>query len=202
MRLSQLADLAKTLDATSFAARITDPVLIGSDVFTALERGVSFDTPERGTPLSGFRAPPRAASHVDPELATSFDVMESVSNAVAEATPSQGVSMSDADPELIFVTKSKRNPFAQMITVGRSANNDILLDDKAVSKVHGYFKRTDFRWWIHDQPSTNGTFVGETRVGASGHPLSDGDKIWFGTRIAFSFYTPRGLHQLITGRRA
>jgi pSer/pThr/pTyr-binding forkhead associated (FHA) protein len=105
------------------------------------------------------------------------------------------------DPKVLFVSKSTRNPFKQMITVGRSPNNDIVLEDKSVSKVHGWFKRTDFRWWIHDQPSTNGTFVAETRVGTAGLPIADGDKVSFGQRLVFSFYTARGLHQLINGNR-
>ena len=97
--------------------------------------------------------------------------------------------------------KTERNPFRQMITIGRSQNNDIVLDDKAVSKVHGYFVKTDFRWWVHDQPSTNGTFVDESRVPPGGLPIADGSKISLGPRLTFSFYTARGLHQLITGRR-
>lgn len=199
MQLSQVADLARSLDVSSFVARLPDPVLIGSEVFGALERGASFDTPERGTPLTGFSTSARGIPK-DSSGETSLDFQESPMNsAVAEATPPSG--SSTADPEVIFVSKTNRNPFKQMITVGRSKNNDIILDDKAVSKVHGYFVRTDFRWWIHDQPSTNGTFLDESRVGASGIPISDGSKISFGPRLVFSFYSARGLHQLITGRR-
>ncbi|HZU95213.1 MAG TPA: FHA domain-containing protein [Planctomycetota bacterium] len=199
MLLSQAADLARSLDDVSFVARMPDPVLIGSDICARLEQGQSFDTPERGMSLAPFTS--RRSIPRDPTLETSMDGLAPLSagGAIAEATPPSGIAKL-GDPELHYVTKSARNPFRQMITIGRSANNDIVLDDKSVSKVHGYIVKTDFRYWIHDQPSTNGTFLDGSRVPTTGMPLSDGAKLSFGPRLVFSFYTARGFHRLITGR--
>lgn len=198
MLVSQVADLARTLDATSFVARMPDPALIPREAIGALDHTGGFDTPERGVSIASFKLQP---THLDePGEETSLDVTASpFEGAVAEATPPSGILR--RDPELIFVAKSRRNPFEQMITVGRSQNNDIVLDDRSVSKVHAYFARTDFRWWIHDQPSTNGTFLDESPVPPTGLPLADGSKVSFGPRLAFAFYTARGLHHLFTGRR-
>jgi hypothetical protein len=195
MLLSQLATLARSLDATSFVAARPEPVLLSADV-RSVDGAAGLDTPDRGLPLGRFSAP---TARWDPEE-TSVEAEQSpFRGALAEQTPPSGILR--ADPDVIPIVKTERNPFATMITVGRSANNDIVLPGQAVSKVHAYFVRTGFRWWIHDQPSTNGTFVDEASVPESGFPLADGAKVSFGPRHTFRFYTARGLHFLITNRR-
>jgi len=42
-------------------------------------------------------------------------------------------------------------------TIGRSANNDIVLQDEAVSSQHCYISRRGDRFFLHDLNSTNGT---------------------------------------------
>jgi hypothetical protein len=196
MLLSQLAALAKSLDATSFVAARPDPVLLAADV-RPLDGAASFDTSENALPRTRRFD---AASHEDTTEETAYGPQGSpFAGALAEQTPPSGIVR--ANPDVFPIIKTERNPFRSMITVGRSANNDIVLHGSSVSKVHAYFVRTDFRWWIHDQPSTNGTYVDEARVPESGFPLADGARIAFGPRHAFRFYTARGLHYLITGRR-
>jgi hypothetical protein len=194
MRLSELAELARSLDATSFIARRPDPVLVPADSFPALERGIGYETPPR------VKLPRAAIDFIEPSLdETSRDVVMSPLGLVAEATPPSGYLV--RDPEPILVVKTDRNPFQQMITVGRAKNNDVVLDDKSVSKVHAYFVRTDFRHWLHDQPSTNGTYIDGARVPETGLPLADGASISFGSHLVFTFFTSRGLHQFLTTER-
>ena len=46
---------------------------------------------------------------------------------------------------LVFsVEKTDRNGFVDMISVGRTANNDIVIPDRSVSKFHAYFKKDIF----------------------------------------------------------
>ena len=54
-----------------------------------------------------------------------------------------------------------RTPLAQ---VGRGVNNDVRLTDESVSEIHAKFERRDDGWYVVDMNSTNGTFVGGSRV--------------------------------------
>ena len=54
-----------------------------------------------------------------------------------------------------------RTPLAQ---VGRGANNDVRLTDESVSEVHAKLERRDDGWSAVDMNSTNGTYVGGSRV--------------------------------------
>ncbi len=69
-----------------------------------------------------------------------------------------------------------------VVTVGRDATSDLRFDAQTeldVSTRHGELRYADGVWTIHDQGSTNGTFVNGERVGES-HHLSDGDVVSFG----------------------
>ncbi|PYP78917.1 MAG: hypothetical protein DMD35_09885 [Gemmatimonadetes bacterium] len=54
-----------------------------------------------------------------------------------------------------------RTPLAQ---VGRGANNDVRLTDESVSEIHARLERRDDGWYVVDMNSTNGTYVGGSRV--------------------------------------
>jgi len=56
---------------------------------------------------------------------------------------------------------SIRTPLAQ---VGRGLNNDVRLTDESVSEVHAKLERRDDGWYAVDMNSTNGTWVGGSRV--------------------------------------
>ena len=51
-----------------------------------------------------------------------------------------------------------------VLHLGREADNDIVLDDPAVSRHHAKLTRTGERWLLHDLHSRNGTLLGEDRV--------------------------------------
>jgi pSer/pThr/pTyr-binding forkhead associated (FHA) protein len=54
-----------------------------------------------------------------------------------------------------------RTPLAQ---VGRGPNNDVRLSDESVSEIHAKLQRRDDGWYLVDMNSTNGTYVGGSRV--------------------------------------
>jgi pSer/pThr/pTyr-binding forkhead associated (FHA) protein len=54
-----------------------------------------------------------------------------------------------------------RTPLAQ---VGRGANNDVRLTDESVSEIHAKLERRDDGWYAVDMNSTNGTYVGGSRI--------------------------------------
>jgi pSer/pThr/pTyr-binding forkhead associated (FHA) protein len=54
-----------------------------------------------------------------------------------------------------------RTPLAH---VGRGAHNDVRLTDESVSETHAKLQRRDDGWYAVDMNSTNGTYVGGSRV--------------------------------------
>jgi DNA-binding CsgD family transcriptional regulator len=73
---------------------------------------------------------------------------------------------------------------ADRITVGRSADNDIVLsDDSQVSRLHAVLERLAGIWSVRDVSSRNGTFVNGSRVSGEAR-LGPGDELRIGrTRI-------------------
>jgi len=65
-----------------------------------------------------------------------------------------------------FVEKSAKNAFADEVTVGRTANNDITIEENSVSRFHAYFKpgKKGAPWAVVDAKSTAGTYVGGKRL--------------------------------------
>jgi ribosomal protein L40E len=70
------------------------------------------------------------------------------------------------------------------VTVGRSPDCEIFLDDVTVSRKHAALTRDGNGFSIQDEGSLNGTFVNKKRV--EGAQLEDGDEIQIGKyRLTF-----------------
>lgn len=50
------------------------------------------------------------------------------------------------------------------LTIGRGSDCEIVVDDEYVSTHHAVLRPHTDRWYVEDLGSTNGTFVGESRV--------------------------------------
>ena len=50
------------------------------------------------------------------------------------------------------------------ITIGRDANNDIQIENVAVSRKHAIIRKAPNYYYIEDLNSTNGTFVNEKHI--------------------------------------
>jgi pSer/pThr/pTyr-binding forkhead associated (FHA) protein len=66
----------------------------------------------------------------------------------------------------------------ERITVGRSPDSDIFLDDVTVSRRHALITQADAGFLIEDQGSLNGTFLNRRRIESA--PLEDGDEVQIG----------------------
>jgi pSer/pThr/pTyr-binding forkhead associated (FHA) protein len=66
----------------------------------------------------------------------------------------------------------------ERLTVGRSADADIMLDDVTVSRHHAEFVADGDAWVLVDMGSLNGTYV--NRGSVERHPLVSGDMIQIG----------------------
>ena len=51
-----------------------------------------------------------------------------------------------------------------MISIGRGAENEVILDHPSVSRHHARIERKAHRWYVVDLESTNGTSIRGNRV--------------------------------------
>ena len=66
----------------------------------------------------------------------------------------------------------------EKMTIGRSPETDVFLDDVTVSREHATLVRRGGDWYLDDSGSLNGTYVNRQRVDS--HGLADGDELQIG----------------------
>jgi hypothetical protein len=66
----------------------------------------------------------------------------------------------------------------ERMTVGRSPEAEIFLDDVTVSRDHAVLVRRHGAWYLDDSGSLNGTYVNRKRIDS--HRLEDGDELQVG----------------------
>ena len=87
--------------------------------------------------------------------------------ASAQPTPSAPATPPIATLEVINegpMKGKKFNIFSALTNIGRGAHNDIVISDESLSGSHAKILKRDGAWWVQDQGSTNGTYVGGRRV--------------------------------------
>ena len=193
MDVDEIARAAGQLDEASFAKRFPDAALVFLADFAKLDRQKVETARRRVEDLEIG-----GTTEARPVLAA-----EKPTAKATAASVSPGYDVLGKSP-VVFLQKSGRNPFASMITVGRAPNNDVPLQLPTITKFHAYFMRSsEGQWMLHDQTSTNGTFVDERRLAAgTSSPVRDGTRIGFGPDVHARFYTPSGLYGFLSLYRA
>lgn len=99
-----------------------------------------------------------------------------------------------------FICKKPGNPFAHLVSIGRSASNDVTIAVESVSKVHGYLVREeDGLWRFTDHGSTNGSKInGQKLEPNQKYSLEDGDVLQLGLEVMLEFLGPEALYNRIT----
>jgi hypothetical protein len=93
---------------------------------------------------------------------------------------------------VVLAVKKTIELFPSMITVGRTQNNDLVIEDVQISKLHAFFQIAGPSITLHDAGSRNGTFVGPTQLKpkGSGTAVESGQSIRFG-KLQFRLLTNR-----------
>ena len=106
----------------------------------------------------------------------------------------QGRKLDPTAPVYSVVKHQGRNPFAEMIAIGRADNCDVTVASGEVSKFHAYLTRdpTDpHRYVVADANSSNGTFLNDQRLPeGQAVPVNAGDKIRLGAHLVLQFFPP------------
>lgn len=104
---------------------------------------------------------------------------------------------SGPDLEVYPLAKKPGAPFADMITVGRTANNDVVLNDVTISRFHAYFKNIGGQWKVCDAGSKNGSaLLGNTLEARKEMDIRSGQRVAFGD-VETTFYTADELFRLL-----
>ena len=101
---------------------------------------------------------------------------------------------------VIEIAKQASSAPVNMICLGRATNNDIVIANNTVSKLHSYFvvSKEGNSYEVVDANSTNGTVVNNNRLVAyKNKPLFNRDSIQFGPYIQMVYLTPEGFYDLL-----
>lgn len=86
--------------------------------------------------------------------------------------------------EVLPVVKSKNSPWAGRISIGRARNNDIVVEDASVSKMHAHLIEEGAGFKITDASSHNGTVVNGTKLDAAAtSTIKSKDVVVFGAIV-------------------
>jgi pSer/pThr/pTyr-binding forkhead associated (FHA) protein len=111
---------------------------------------------------------------------------EGAEEAAAPATGVDGASLIELDQVEGTAGRRMHDIKEGVVTVGRTPQSDIFLDDVTVSRKHAEIERNESGYRIRDVGSLNGTYVNRVRVDAV--DLRNGDEIQIGKyRFKFVF---------------
>lgn len=85
-------------------------------------------------------------------------------------------------------------------TIGRTHDNDILINDFAISRTHAVVEIRGEGYYLKDLGSSNGTYVNGKLIDDRGTLLEDGDTVRF-ARYDFLFLSTVGLFEMLKKRR-
>ncbi len=104
------------------------------------------------------------------------------------------------EARVIEIAKRKDFTSSDVVTIGRSPNNDIVLYNKMVSRKHAYLHlaRPGESCCLVDAGSTNGTFLNGTQITSQKkYHLADTDEISIGPETKVVYFSPQAFHTFL-----
>jgi hypothetical protein len=83
---------------------------------------------------------------------------------VDETLPHGRFSVGQLELEVFPLAKKPGASFPDRITIGRTSNNDIVIVDHSVSRLHAYLKSNAGGWMVADAGSKNGSMLRGVRL--------------------------------------
>jgi hypothetical protein len=133
------------------------------------------------------------------DLASTGVTTLSLDEEIEETLPHGRVTLDEVDLQIFPLTKKPGASFPDRITIGRTANNDVVIADTSVSRLHAYVRRDGANWIVADAGSKNGSFLrGETLDPRREKPLPSRAIIKIGD-VEMTFYTATDLYSVLGG---
>ncbi len=110
-------------------------------------------------------------------------------------------SIGGGDPMAVVIEKTKDNAFQRRITIGRTGNNDIVLDDTSVSRFHAWIEQQETQEWVLvDAGSRNGSTLGGRKIAPKAPaPLTNGLSVRIGA-LQLTYYSAQGFLDMLHRR--
>jgi pSer/pThr/pTyr-binding forkhead associated (FHA) protein len=107
-------------------------------------------------------------------------------------------SLETAEMELFPLAKKLGASFRDRITIGRTENNDVVISEPSVSRLHAYVRHAS-GWVLADAGSKNGSWIGDEQLEPRREALlPPGAMIRFGD-VHLTFYRSSELFELLGG---
>ncbi|HEU0036913.1 MAG TPA: FHA domain-containing protein [Kofleriaceae bacterium] len=120
---------------------------------------------------------------------------------VDETLPRSKFSLDDigVDMELFPLVKKPGASFPDRITIGRTSNNDLVISDHSVSRLHAYLRQHAGQWLVADAGSKNGSWLrGEPLEARREKPLPSRAVLRLGD-VDLTFYLAADLYAVLGG---
>lgn len=151
----------------------------------------------RGSTREGFTAR-YPAPFLLVENSAAAPTTASTATTKLQAIPRGATSVDDARA-IVHIVMRRPGATSNMITLGRAATNDIVLQGTSVSNLHAYLTRDQGTWVLRDARSSNGTWHGSARLDGPA-PLGEDELLRFGD-VRARFLAPARFHAFLTGQR-
>ena len=141
-------------------------------------------TPAVGAPPVGGMTEVATSDWSGPDVAAPIGPPPAGMPAGADVAVPGGTRIIERAPKHLAMLVHKAHPDRKYdlegtTNVGRSQDNQVVLDDPTVSRNHAWIKAEGEEFLVFDVGSANGTFVNDERVEAPTH-LENGDVVRFG----------------------
>jgi pSer/pThr/pTyr-binding forkhead associated (FHA) protein len=159
-----------------------------------------------GVPLWKLRAEVResSAEEVAKRFRLGFLLLSRVSSSTSENMRRSKVDtdvMTTGKRAMMLIPLVRRDdaPY-DVVTIGRSPNSDVMLDEASISRLHAYVHDEDGEAFLMDAGSSNGTVVNGKPISRRGEgkptALKDGDRVELGD-VAVNYVTPTAAVELV-----
>ncbi len=123
----------------------------------------------------------------------------SLDEEIEETLPHGRVVLDEVDLQIFPLSKKPGASFPDRITIGRTNNNDVVIADTSVSRLHAYVRRESGGWVVADAGSKNGSFLrGETLEPRREKPMPSRALLKLGD-VDLTFYSASDLYAALGG---
>ncbi|MDQ3367273.1 MAG: FHA domain-containing protein [Myxococcota bacterium] len=145
-------------------------------------------------------AAPAALVRYRPADLTGGDSADRTMSLHDETLPMGGVVLADlVDFDVYPMAKKPGASFPDRITIGRTSNNDIVVVDASISRLHAYVRPQGATWVVADGGSKNGSWLkGEPLEPRRERPLSSRTILRLGD-VDMTFYLAADLFAVLGG---
>ncbi|HEY1811550.1 MAG TPA: FHA domain-containing protein [Kofleriaceae bacterium] len=105
----------------------------------------------------------------------------------------------EVDLEIFPLAKKPGASFPDRITIGRTSNNDVVIADPSVSRLHAYVKHTGDAWSVTDAGSKNGSWLRGIALDARKELALPASAVLRFGEVDVTFYLARDLFAVLGG---